>query len=277
MKPRRENFAITDRARGYDDARRRHGHSGRRWSRAALVAGVAAIVSLAPIVVSAGTSSASSDETDFLVFGPPAVGSNGSYSVSTTFGTAFGLPGISAGSQTPSATYTIGANTAGCTVGANGAGFSYTKVGSCSINVVATGDPDDSSNGGNSDGHEGPGNDPDTASATLTVTVNPGKQTISLTSESGSVGATLPLVATGYIGSGTITFAIVGGTAPGCALSGASAVKSSGAGTCLVTATIAADANFASATSSPATMSFSSSPRRSRSWPRAERSVFRWR
>jgi len=214
-------------------------------------------VSFAPIVVSAGTSSASSDETDYLAFGPPAVGSNGSYSVSTTYGTPFSLPGISAGTQTPSGTYTIGANTAGCTVGANGSGFAYTHVGSCSITVVATGDPDDSSNGGNSDGHEGSGNDPDTASATLTVTVNPGKQTISVTPQSGSVGATLPLVATGYLGTGAITFSVVGGgTAPGCALSGPSGVKSTGAGTCLVTATIAADSDFASATSAPATMSF---------------------
>jgi outer membrane protein OmpA-like peptidoglycan-associated protein len=203
-------------------------------------------------------SSAASDETPYLVFGPPAVGSNGVYTVNATFGVPFTLPGISSGSQVPSATYTVGGtNTAGCTVGSNGTGFSFSHVGTCTVSVVATGDPDDSSNGGNSDGHEGPGNDPDTASATLTVTVKPGVQTISVTPESGPVGTPLALTATGYLGTGAITFAVVsGGTAAGCALSGGSQVTATGVGTCLVTATIAADATYASATSAPTAMTF---------------------
>jgi outer membrane protein OmpA-like peptidoglycan-associated protein len=180
------------------------------------------------------------------------------YTVSVTYPNSFTLPGISSGSQVPSATYTIGgANTAGCSVGSDGSGFSYTQVGSCAVTVVATGDPDDSSNGGNSGGREGPGNDPQTASASLIVTVRLGVQTISVTPQSGPVGTPLALTATGYLGSGAITFAVVsGGTAPGCALSGAAQVTATGVGTCLVTATIAADANFSSATSAPAAMSF---------------------
>lgn len=222
-----------------------------------LVAAVAALVSFAPIAVVAGSSSASSGESGFLVFGPPAVGSNGAYSDSVTYPTPYSLPGISTGGTVTGAIYTVGGNSAGCSVGSNGSGFSYARVGSCSITVVATGDPDDSSNGGNSSGHEGPGIDPDTATATLALTVKLGVQTISVTPRSGPVGTSLALSATSYLGTGAISFAVVsGGTATGCALSGSTQLISTSAGTCLVTATISANANFASATSAPTTMSF---------------------
>jgi outer membrane protein OmpA-like peptidoglycan-associated protein len=218
---------------------------------------VAAAVSLAPVLAVTATSSASSEESGYLAFSPPAVGSNGVYTVSVAYPTPFTLPALSGTYTAASYSLSAAANTAGCLVNSDGTGFTYQRVGSCTITVTATGDPDDQSNGGNSNGHEGPGNDPDTATGTLTVTVTPGTQTISVTPASGPVGTPLLLVATGYLGSGSITFAVVsGGTAPNCALSGTDKVTSTGAGTCLVTASIAADANYSGAVSAPATMTF---------------------
>jgi outer membrane protein OmpA-like peptidoglycan-associated protein len=230
--------------------------AARRWARRALVAGVAAVVSVAPVVAVSVTSSASSDETGFLAFGPPAVGSNGAYSVSVAYPTPLTLPPL-VGTYSAATYSLIGANTAGCTVSSNGATFSYSHVGNCTISVTATGDPDDQSNGGNSNGHEGPGNDPDSASGTLTVVVTPGVQEISVTPASGPFGTPITLLATGFSGTGAITFAVVsGGTATGCAITAGDKVTSTSAGTCLVTATIAADGTYSSATSAPAAMTF---------------------
>ena len=73
----------------------------------------------------------------------------------------------------------------------------------------------------------------------------------------------LSMSTSGSLGSGAITYAIsAGGTASGCSLSNSTAsatLTASSSGTCLITATIASDANYASATSSPATFTFNGS------------------
>src|SRR6202011_2068807 len=58
----------------------------------------------------------------------------------------------------------------------------------------------------------------------------------------GTYGTPLTLTSSGGSGTGAVTFAVVNGTASGCAIS-AGQLTSTSAGTCLLTATKAADAN----------------------------------
>jgi hypothetical protein len=67
--------------------------------------------------------------------------------------------------------------------------------------------------------------------------------TLTVTSTSGTYGTALGLTASGGSGTGTVTFSATNGTASGCAVSSGE-LTSSTAGTCNVTATKAADANF---------------------------------
>ncbi|HSN01953.1 MAG TPA: OmpA family protein [Acidimicrobiales bacterium] len=164
-----------------------------------------------------------------------------------TYPTPYSPPPASDGVAGATFTYAItGSNTAGCSINADESGFSYRQPGSCVISattaVVSTTDDD----------HDATSS----ASGTLTLTVNPGVQSISLASTSGPVGTAITLSATGYSGSGTITYKVVGGTAAGCGIVHSDQVISSGAGTCLATATIAATTYYASATSAPATITF---------------------
>ncbi|MGH9019968.1 MAG: hypothetical protein ACRDV0_03005 [Acidimicrobiales bacterium] len=210
-------------------------------------------VAASVLVVSGAASAAHNDEDFYLVFGPPAVGSNGSYSASVTTPSSFAVPSVSLGGpgasgQSVSPTFSItGGNSAGCSIGASGSSFTYSHAGTCVVTAVASGNLDNDT-------------DVDTATGTLSVTVKSGTQTIAVTPQSGPVGTPLPLAATGFSGTGAITFALTGAsTALGCALSGSyptASVLSTGSGTCVVTATIAADANFAQATSSPTAITF---------------------
>ncbi len=91
-----------------------------------------------------------------------------------------------------------------------------------------------------------------------TDTASPGKadQTpLTITSTVGTYPTPLPLTTSGGSGTGALTFAVVDGSASGCVISTATTppdLTSTSAGTCLVTATMAADANY-NATSSPQT------------------------
>ena len=69
------------------------------------------------------------------------------------------------------------------------------------------------------------------------------------------VGQSLTMTSTGGSGAGTVTFAVTGGTATGCSING-STLRASGAGTCVVVATKAADATYASTSSAPTTFTF---------------------
>ena len=93
------------------------------------------------------------------------------------------------------------------------------------------------------------------ATQNVTLSVSKRKQVpIVVTSVNGAAGTPLPLTATGGSGTGALTFSLGGGTA-GCTLSGAT-LSATSAGTCTVTATKAADANFAAASSAPTTVTF---------------------
>ncbi len=168
-------------------------------------------------------------------------------SASVTYPTPYSPPAASDGVPGAIFTYSItGSNTAGCSINPDGSGFGYSQPGTCVISattaVTSTTDDD----------HDATSS----ATGTLTLTVNPGIQKISLASTSGPVGTAITLSATGYSGSGTITYKVVGGSATGCAIVHSNQVISTGAGTCLVTATIAATVYYPSATSAPATITF---------------------
>ena len=83
-----------------------------------------------------------------------------------------------------------------------------------------------------------------TSSAQTTVTLAKANQaTLTLTSTSGIFGTALTLTTSGGSGTGALSYAVVNGTALGCAITSGQ-LSSSSAGTCLVTATKAADANY---------------------------------
>lgn len=83
---------------------------------------------------------------------------------------------------------------------------------------------------------------------TLTV-VKAAQAALTVTSTSGVFGTPLGLVASGGSGTGAVTYAVTGsGTASGCVI-GDDSLATTGAGTCLVTATQADDTNFNQQTS----------------------------
>jgi hypothetical protein len=78
---------------------------------------------------------------------------------------------------------------------------------------------------------------------------------LSISSTTGILGTPLTLVTSGGGGTGALTFTVANGTASGCAISGGT-LKAASAGTCLVTATKAADSNYAVASSPATTVTF---------------------
>lgn len=83
---------------------------------------------------------------------------------------------------------------------------------------------------------------------------------LTITSTAGRVGTALTLATTGGSGVGSISYVVVDGSATGCAISG-DALNARSAGTCLVTATKAADATYAAASSPPTAISMTLPPR----------------
>ncbi len=78
---------------------------------------------------------------------------------------------------------------------------------------------------------------------------------VALSSTQVVVGNSLDLSSVGGSGSGAVTYSVVGGTAPGCAISGTT-LSATGPGTCVVEATKAGDATYAAVTSAPVTVTF---------------------
>ena len=93
-------------------------------------------------------------------------------------------------------------------------------------------------------------------SATIVYTITQATQkSLSITSTNGATGKPLALTTSGGSGTGAVTFTVSNGTASGCSISGAS-LSAAGLGTCIVTATKAADTNYVVLSSSPTTVSF---------------------
>ena len=78
---------------------------------------------------------------------------------------------------------------------------------------------------------------------------------LALTSTSGVSGQALTLTTSGGSGTGDVSYAVTDGTASGCTIFTA-ALTSTSAGTCIVTATKAADANYNAISSAPTTVTF---------------------
>ncbi len=78
---------------------------------------------------------------------------------------------------------------------------------------------------------------------------------LTVTSISGTYGTPLTLATMGGSGTGAVSYTVAPGTASGCAVSSGQ-LTSSSAGTCLVTATKAGDANYSAIPSAPTTVTF---------------------
>ena len=101
------------------------------------------------------------------------------------------------------------------------------------------------------------------SSPQTTVTVGQGDQApLAVTSTSGIYGSGLALTTSGGSGTGAVSYSAVDGTASGCSVTGG-VLSVSGAGTCLVTATKAADGDYNAASSPSTTISFAKAPQSS--------------
>jgi uncharacterized repeat protein (TIGR02543 family) len=89
------------------------------------------------------------------------------------------------------------------------------------------------------------------ASTNYSITVGKMSQTISVSNSAATFGTNSTLSASGYTGSGAITFDWVSGP---CSITAPATLVSTGAGSCVVTATIAADATRLAATSAQKTI-----------------------
>lgn len=98
------------------------------------------------------------------------------------------------------------------------------------------------------------------ATRTLTTTssttsVGKPQATLTIKTVKGSLGSPLALSTTGGSGTGAVTYTVANGTSTGCTISGSS-LRAGKLGTCIVTATKAAAAPYASATSVATTVTF---------------------
>ena len=255
----------------------------RSWRRVVVTGAVASSVLVANLTV-VGVSASSADQNSVdtsrvIVFASPAVGSDANYSLTIPLASSQTLPPVSDGVASDSFTYSLsGANSAGCALNAADATISFASAGSCV--VVATSVPSDPDATYQGRGHGGTADGPfpfgwawglhrhhdaddvdadDVVTGTLTVTVNSASQSIRLASRRARLHSSLPLVATGYLGTGDVSYSVVGGSAPGCLISvvdAKSRLSAEGPGTCFVTAHIAADDTYLAATSGTAVFRF---------------------
>jgi hypothetical protein len=80
-----------------------------------------------------------------------------------------------------------------------------------------------------------------------------------VSSTQGTQGTPLALTVTGGSGSGSVSYTVANGTATGCAISGGN-LSASTSGTCLVTATKAADSSYTAVSSSQTTVTLIGRP-----------------
>ena len=153
-------------------------------------------------------------------------------SLSGTYLTSLTLT-TSGGSGTGAVTFmVVNGSATGCTMSGSGP-YSLTSSSAGTCLVTATKASDANWNA--------------TTSAQATVTLAPANQaTLVVTSTSGTYLTPLTLTTSGGSGTGAVTYTVVNGTATGCTVNGSGpyTLTSTSAGTCLVTATKAADANY---------------------------------
>jgi uncharacterized repeat protein (TIGR02543 family) len=171
-----------------------------------------------------------------ITFAQAAQNSLSITTLSGTYGTALTM-GTSGGSGLGSVTYAATAGSVSCSV--SGGTVTASGAGTCDVRATKAADSDYSS----------------VTSASVTLVFATANQSaLSVSTLTGSYGATLSLNTSGGSGTGATTYSVADGTAT-CSLSG-NTLSVAGAGTCLVTAARAGDANYNSVTSSQATVTF---------------------
>jgi hypothetical protein len=156
-------------------------------------------------------------------------------STSGTFNTPLTLTS-SGYSGSGAITYTVTSGTAtGCSI-ASGT-LTSTDAGTCLVTAQIAADSEYAA----------------ASSSPTTVTLGPASQSITVASTSGTFNTPLTLASSGYSGSGSITYTVTSGTATGCSIA-SGILSSTDAGTCLVTAHIAASANYSAAQSAATTV-----------------------
>jgi hypothetical protein len=144
-------------------------------------------------------------------------------------GTALSLV-TSGGSGTGAVSFTVTNGTAtGCTI--SGSSLSVTAAGTCVVTATKTADAT----------YQAVSSSATTVTFALTALV--AQSALTLTTTSGVVGTALSLVTSGGSGTGAVSFTVTNGTATGCTIT-SGALSASSSGTCLVTATKAADATY---------------------------------
>jgi hypothetical protein len=161
------------------------------------------------------------------------------YGTCTTYGSSTNPATAGSGSVPVSVIQTIGTVAAGTTydwrlVATNAGGTSY----SADRTFTTAGAPGGSGCAGQGGG-QGGGTTPQSA--------------LSITTLSGRVGTPLTLATTGGSGTGAVSYSVTNGTAMGCTVSGRS-LRAKSAGTCIVTATKAADSTYLAVSSSANTV-----------------------
>jgi hypothetical protein len=96
----------------------------------------------------------------------------------------------------------------------------------------------------------------DSGTWTFTLGVGTPQAALTVTSVTGHVGTPLTLTTSGGSGTGAVSYTVASGTASGCAVSGTSLTATS-TGTCIVTATKAADSTYLSVSSAATTVTLS--------------------
>ena len=94
-----------------------------------------------------------------------------------------------------------------------------------------------------------------TATSSVVFSIRNAQAALSVTSTQGIQGTALALTVSGGSGTGSVTYAVANGTATGCSISGSN-LSATSPGTCLVTATKAADSSFTAISSSQTTVTF---------------------
>jgi predicted outer membrane repeat protein len=161
-------------------------------------------------------------------------------STSGTFGSQLTLT-TSGGSGSGAVTFTAVNGTASACAIASGR-LTSTSAGSCTVTATKAGDAT---------------YHPASSAATTVTFARVAQATLTVTSTSGSMSVPLTLTTSGGSGTGAVTYAVVNGTAGNCAVSVSPPyMLTAGLGTCLVTATKAADANYLVRSSAPTAVTF---------------------
>ena len=148
---------------------------------------------------------------------------------------------LSASTTSSSSVTYSSATTSVCTV--SGSNLTMVTGGSCTVNANAVADTNYAA--------------ATQVAQTFTISSAP-QAALTITTLSGTAGSSLTLNTSGGSGSGAVTYAVTNGTATGCSVSG-NALTATSNGTCIVTATKAADSNFLSVSSAATTVTFNAS------------------